>query len=180
MKTNDLDLVKRFKIATWPRLVVSRNSKISVYEMLSPRTCVKWIRSRTGCRRYGCHLCLELTAANARAIMHGKYVVLAILNRQRADEFVTAKREINNAASEWIDRQQHKFELERQELRDAKQLRIEEAEDKNDRAGLRNAKLIRIVMDEIERQEVAFAWVDGVFWERWIKSTFGISVKDGE
>ena len=30
-------------------------------------------------------------------------------------------------------------------------------------------------MDDIERKEVGFAWVDGVFWERWIKTTFGVA-----
>jgi protein disulfide-isomerase len=72
------------------------------------------------------------------------------------------------------------FQLERQELRDAKQLRIEEAEDRNDQRALRAAKSIRINMDEIERKGVGFAWVDGVFWERWIRTTYGIDVKDGE
>jgi protein disulfide-isomerase len=35
-------------------------------------------------------------------------------------------------------------------------------------------------MDEIERPRVGFAWVDGEFWERWVKTTFGIDVKEGE
>ena len=122
----------------------------------------------------------ELTAANAKDIMSRKLVVLAILSRERSDEFVIAKRELKNAALEWIDKQTQAFQLERQELRDAKQLRIEEAEDRNDQRGLRSAKSIRINMDDIERKEVQFAWVDGVFWERWVKTTFGVSVKDGE
>jgi len=35
-------------------------------------------------------------------------------------------------------------------------------------------------MNDIERKEVGFAWVDGVFWERWIRTTYGISIRDGE
>ena len=36
-------------------------------------------------------------------------------------------------------------------------------------------------MDKSEQKEVGFAWVDGVFWERWIRTTYGIEVsKDGE
>ena len=81
---------------------------------------------------------------------------------------------------DWIEKQEHAYQLERQELRDAKQLRIEEAEDRDDQRGLRNAKGIRINMDEIERKSVGFAWVDGVFWERWVQTTFGVNVKDGE
>ena len=55
---------------------------------------------------------------------------------------------------EWIDKQDQAFKLERQELRDAKQLRIEEAEDRNDQRALRSAKTIRINMEDIERKEV--------------------------
>jgi len=122
----------------------------------------------------------ELTPNNARDIMDNKYAVLGILSRDRSDEFAIATREIKNAAVEWMEKAEKQFVLERQELRDAKQLRIEEAEDHNDQRGLRNAKQIRINMDDIHHKEVVFAWVDGVFWERWIRTTFGISVKDGE
>jgi protein disulfide-isomerase len=111
--------------------------------------------------------------------MHGKLVVLGILSRDSPD-FEVYKKEIKNAALEWIDKQSQAFQLERQELRDAKQLRIEEAEDRNDQRALRAAKSIRINMDDIERKEVGFAWVDGQFWERWVKTTFGIRVVEGE
>ena len=122
----------------------------------------------------------ELTASNAREIMDGRIVVLGILNRDNQDSFQSAIREMKSAANEWMDKQIQLFQLERQELRDAKQLRIEEAEDRNDQRALRAAKSIRINMDWSERKEVAFAWVDGVFWQRWIRTTYGIDVKDGE
>jgi protein disulfide-isomerase len=123
----------------------------------------------------------ELTASNSREIMDGKLVVLGILTRERPDEFMAAKKEIKSAALEWMDKQTVAFQRERQELRDAKQLRIEEAEDRNDQRALRAAKSIRINMDQSQQKEVGFAWVDGVFWERWIRTTYGIEVaKDGE
>lgn len=113
--------------------------------------------------------------------MDGKLVVLGILTREHPDEFIMAKKEIKSAALEWMDKQTLNFQRERQELRDAKQLRIEEAEDRNDQRALRAAKSIRINMDKTEQKEVGFAWVDGVFWERWIRTTYGIEVaKDGE
>ena len=87
---------------------------------------------------------------------------------------------MKSAALEWIERQEAAFKVERQELRDAKQLRIEEAQDKNDERALRIAKEIKIDMNDMERQQVGFAWVDGAFWERWIKTTYGVDVKDGE
>ncbi|KAK5167054.1 uncharacterized protein LTR77_007784 [Saxophila tyrrhenica] len=180
VKTNDPLLCERFKISTWPRLLVSRDGKPTYYTGLSPRDMRDYRRVLNWMQSVWLPIVPELTAANAREIMHGRLVVLGILSRDRPEEFVVAKREIKNAALEWIDKQTQAFQLERQELRDAKQLRIEEAEDRNDQKALRQAKGIRINMDDIQRKEVGFAWVDGVFWERWIRTTFGISIKDGE
>ncbi|KAI5293009.1 hypothetical protein KEM55_007353, partial [Ascosphaera atra] len=59
-------------------------------------------------------------------------------------------------------------------------LRIEEAEDRNDQRALRSAKNIHINIREDDRKQVSFAWVDGVFWERWLKTTYGVDVKNGE
>ena len=82
----------------------------------------------------------ELSVSNAKTVMDGKYVVLGILSRDRPDEFLQSRRELKNAALEWMDKQTQAFQLERQELRDSKQLRIEEAEDRNDQRALRQAK----------------------------------------
>lgn len=180
VKTNDPLLNERFRISTWPRLLVSRDGKPTYYTGLSPRDMRDYRRVLSWMKTVWLPIVPELTASNAREIMDGKLVVLGIISRDRPEEFVAAKREIKNAALEWIDKQTQAFQLERQELRDAKQLRIEEAEDRNDQRALRAAKSIRINMDDIERKEVGFAWVDGVFWERWIRTTFGISVADGE
>lgn len=180
VKSNDHNLSDRFKVRTWPRLLVSRDGKPTYYDVLSPRDMRDFRRVLNWMQSVWLPIVPELTASNAREIMDGKLVVLGILSRDRPDEFVVAKREIKNAALEWIDKQTQAFKLARQELRDAKQLRIEEAEDRNDQRALRAAKSIRINLDDIERKEVGFAWVDGVFWERWIRTTFGITVKDGE
>ncbi|KAF2261511.1 thioredoxin-like protein [Lojkania enalia] len=180
VKTKDPKMSERFKISTWPRLAVSRDGKPSYYPPIAPkdmrdsRKILSWMKS------VWLPIVPELTSSNAREIMDGKIVVLAILSRERRQQFDDARRELKNAALEWIDKQIHQFQLERQELRDAKELRIEEAEDRNDQRALRAAKGIRINTDELERKQVGFAWVDGVFWERWIRTTYGIDVKDGE
>jgi protein disulfide-isomerase len=181
VKTNSARLADRFKITTWPRLLVSRDGRPTYYTALAPqdmrdfRQVLHWMQS------VWLPIVPELTASNSREIMDGKLVVLGILTRERPDEFVVAKKEIKSAALEWMDKQTLAFQRERQELRDAKQLRIEEAEDRNDQRALRAAKSIRINMDKSEQKEVSFAWVDGVFWERWIRTTYGIEVtKDGE
>ena len=181
VKTNSALLAERFKITTWPRLLVSRDGRATYYTALAPqdmrdfRKVLNWMQS------VWLPIVPELTASNSREIMDGKLVVLGILTRERPDEFMIGKKEIKSAALEWMDKQTTAFQRERQELRDAKQLRIEEAEDRNDQRALRAAKSIRINMDKSEQKEVGFAWVDGVFWERWIRTTYGIEVaKDGE
>ncbi|KAF2489284.1 putative disulfide isomerase [Lophium mytilinum] len=180
VKTNDPRLSERFQISTWPRFMVSRDGKPSYYTPLAPKDLRDHRKVLTWMKSVWLPIVPELTSSNAREIMDGKLVVLGILSRERSDEFILSKREIKNAAMEWIDKQTQMFQLERQELRNAKQLRIEEAEDRNDQRALRAAKSIRINMDEVEHKNVGFAWVDGVFWERWIRTTYGISVKDGE
>jgi protein disulfide-isomerase len=180
VKTRDPKLYERFKITTWPRLLAAREGRPTYYTPLTPkamrdiRQVLNWMKS------VWLPIVPELTASNAREVMDGKLVVLGILNRDDHDSFQSAKREMKSAANEWMDKQIQLFQLERKELRDAKQLRIDEAEDRGDTRALRAAKSIRINMDKSERKQVAFAWVDGVFWQRWIRSTYGIDVKDGE
>jgi len=178
VKTRDPRLYERFKISTWPRLLVSREGRPTYYPPLSPREMrdtrllLDWMRS------VWLPLVPELTAANAREIMDGKYVVMGILNREDESSFNTAIRELKTAANEWMDRQIQLFRMERQELRDAKQLRIEEAEDRGDERRLRDAKNIRINMNLSRRKEVVFCWVDGVFWQRWLRTTYGVDIKE--
>jgi protein disulfide-isomerase len=180
VKTDSDVLADRFKIHTWPRLLVSRDGRPTYYNVLAPkdmrdyRHVLEWMQS------VWLPIVPELTASNSKEVMNGRLVVLGVLSRERSDEFIQDKREIKNAALEWMDRETHAFQLERQEQRDAKQLRIEEAEDRNDQRALRAAKSIRIQISESDRQQVGFAWVDGVFWERWIRTTYGVEVKDGE
>lgn len=180
VKTDSKELAERFKISTWPRLLVSRDGRPSYYSVLAPKDMRDFRQVLSWMQSVWLPLVPELTASNSREIMRGKYVVLGILSRERADEFVLDKREIKNAALDWMEKQTHAFQLERQELRDAKQLRQEEAEDRNDQRALRSAKSIHIDIREDDKKQVGFAWVDGVFWERWIRTTYGVNVNDGE
>ena len=180
VKTKDPNMFDRYKITTWPRLIVSREGRPTYYNPFTPREMrdvhgiLKWMKS------VWLPIVPELSASNAREIMDGRLVVLGILNRDDTGSFQSAIREMKSAANEWMDKQIQLLQLERQELRDAKQLRIEEAEDRGDSRALRQAKAIRISMDRSDRKEVGFAWVDGVFWQRWIRTTYGIDAKDGD
>ena len=180
VKTDSKILADRFKIHSWPRLLVARNGRPSYYDSRSPkdmrdfRKVLEWMQS------VWLPLVPELTAMNSREIMTGRYVVLGVLSRERGDDFVMGKREITNAALEWMERETLTFQRERQEQRDSKQLRIEEAEDRNDQRALRGAKQMQITIAEQDRKQVGFAWIDGVYWERWLRTTYGIDVKEGE
>lgn len=180
VRTRDPELAKRFKITTWPRLMVAREGRPTYYTPLAPKdyrdvnAMLRWVKY------VWLPIVPELTASNAREIMDGKIVVLGILNRNNEEAFKDAQREMKSAANEWMDKQIQLFQLERQELRDAKQLRLEEAKDRNDERGIRQAKAIRINMSMSDKKQVAFAWVDSIFWQRWIRTTYGIDVNDGD
>ena len=180
VKTDSAILADRFKIHTWPRLIVSRDGRPSYYNALAPkdmrdfRQVLGWMQS------VWLPIVPELTASNSHEIMDGRFVVLGILSKERSDDFILDKRELKNAALEWMDREVQAFQLERQEMRDSKQLRIEEADDRGDERALRDAKLMQIHITEQDRKQVGFAWVDGVFWERWLRTTYGVDIRDGE
>ncbi|KAL1841983.1 hypothetical protein VTJ49DRAFT_6226 [Mycothermus thermophilus] len=180
VKSRDVRLYERFKIWTWPRLLVSREGRPTYYTPSTPREMRDINMLRNWMRRVWLPLVPELTAANAREIMDGRTVVLGVLNRADEDSFNTAIREMKSATNEWMDKQIQLFQLERQELRDAKQLRIEEARDRGDERAEKNAKNIRINLNLSDRKEVIFAWVDGAFWQRWLRTTYGVDIKDGE
>ncbi|OJJ01210.1 hypothetical protein ASPVEDRAFT_61682 [Aspergillus versicolor CBS 583.65] len=180
VKTDSAALAERYRISTWPRLLSARSGRANYYNPIAPkdmrdiRQILNWMRT------VWLPIVPELTALNARELMDGKFVVLGILSRSRANEFEESKRELKNAALEWMDKQVQLFQLERQELRDSKQLRIEEAEDRNDQRALRAAKNMHVSIREDEKKQVRFAWIDGDFWERWLRTTYGIDVGKGE
>ncbi|EED20585.1 disulfide isomerase, putative [Talaromyces stipitatus ATCC 10500] len=180
VKTDSEILADRFKISTWPRLLVVRDGRPTYFNALAPYDMRDNPRVLEWMRNHWLPIVPELTVSNAKEIMQNKYVVLGILSHKRSDEFRLGQAELKNAALEWMDKQTQLFRLERQELRDAKQLRIEEAEDRDDQRALRAAKSMHINIREEDKKQVAFAWVDGDFWDRWLRTTYGIDVKDGE
>lgn len=181
VKTDSEILAKRFRISTWPRLAVSRSGRATFFTPIAPKDMRDFRQVFTWMQSVWLPIVPELTAANAREIMGGNFAVLGILTRDKPDQFSESKNELKSAALEWMEKRTLQFQLERQELRDAKQLRIEEAEDRDDQRALRQAKsrVISISEDTFRRQ-VRFAWVDGVFWERWLRSTYGVDVANGE
>ncbi|KAK5074977.1 hypothetical protein LTR64_001182 [Lithohypha guttulata] len=181
VKTDSEILAARFKIHTWPKLLVSRSGRPSYYTALAPKDMRDFRRVLSWMQSVWLPLVPELTATNAHEIMDHKFTVLGVLNRENPDEFKESRRELQNAAIEWMDKMTQLFQLERQEMRDSKQLRIEEAQDRNDQRALRQAKSVAIsITEDTFRKQVRFAWIDGIFWERWLRSTFGVDFTHGE
>jgi protein disulfide-isomerase len=181
VKTDSPALAQRFKISTWPRLLVSRDGRPTYYTALAPKDMRDFRKVLTWMQSVWLPIVPELSIPNAQDILSNKFVVLGVLSRNRPDDFIESKRELKNAALEWMDKQTQLFQLERQEMRDAKQLRIDEAEDRNDQRALRQAKSQKVgIQEEDFRKQVTFAWVDGVFWERWLRSTYGMDVMNSD
>ena len=181
VKTDSEILASRFKIHTWPKLLVSRSGRPNYYTALSPRDMRDFRRVLSWMQSVWLPLVPELTATNAHEIMDRKFTVLGVLDRENPDEFKESRRELQNAAIEWMDKQTQLFQLERQEMRDSKQLRINEAKDRKDQRAERQAKSVAIsITEDTFRKQVRFAWIDGIFWERWLRSTFGVDITSGE
>lgn len=176
LKTKSEALARRFRVTTWPRIVVVRDGKPSYYTALSPKDMRDTNKVLGWMKSVWLPIVPELSAANSHEIMNGKIVVLGILSRNRPNDFATAKAELKKAALEFMDQRQMEEKNEKQELRDRKQLRIEEAEDRDDERALRTAKNMKVNLEK--KKEVGFAWVDGVFWERWVRSTYGVNVAE--
>ncbi|KAF3919344.1 hypothetical protein ABW21_db0203568 [Orbilia brochopaga] len=174
-KTNSDHLARKYRITNWPQLIVLRDDTPTYYPALSPadirdtNKIIDWMRT------VWLPFVPELSATNSHEIMNGKTVVLGVFDSSKEDEFAAAKAEMKAAAKIWVDERTTDEKTERQELRDRKQHKIDEAEDRNDERALRNAKGMPIVLPR--RKEIGFAWVDGIFWERWVKQTYNIDVK---
>jgi protein disulfide-isomerase len=175
LKTKSEILARRFRITTWPRIIVVRDGRPSLFPGIAPDAIRDFGRVVSWMRSTWLPIVPELSAANAHEIMNGKTVVLGVLSRSRPD-FAVARKELKAAALEFMDQRQLQEKNERQELRDRKQLRIEEAEDRNDQRALRAAKNMRIDLER--KKDVGFAWIDGDFWERWVRTTYGIDIDE--
>ncbi|KAF3906701.1 hypothetical protein ABW20_dc0110560 [Dactylellina cionopaga] len=175
-KTNSNHLAQKYRITTWPQLVVVRDDRPSYYPALSPAEIRDTTKIVDWMKTVWLPVVPELSATNSHEIMNGKTVVLGIFDSSKEEDFKVAKAEMKAAAKIWMDEKNKDEKTERQELRDRKQHKIDEAEDRNDERALRNAKGMPIILPK--RREIGFAWVDGIFWERWVKQTYNIDVTE--
>jgi protein disulfide-isomerase len=175
LRTNSEALINRFRITSFPKLIVLRDAKVSYYTALSPRDMRDHHRLLSWMKSVWLPLVPELSAANSHEVMQGRSVVLAILDRTHKD-FEQMKGKMKTAALEWMDIRASEDRAEKQELREQKETKIEQAEEKGDKKAIERAKGIQVVVKP--KKEVGFAWVDGVFWGRWCRGTYGVDVRN--
>lgn len=175
LRTNSEVLINRFRITSFPKLIVLRDGKASYYTALSPRDMRDHHRLLSWMKSVWLPLVPELSAANSHEVMQGRTVVLAILDRTHK-EFEQMKARMKTAALEWMEVRASEDRAEKQELREQKESKIEQAEEKGDKKAIERAKGIQVVVKP--KKEVGFAWVDGVFWGRWCRGTYGVDVRE--
>ena len=172
VKSSDSALVSRFKVVTFPRLIVAKEGVSEQYPKLMPKemrdvpALTKWMKNNW------LPLVPEVDSNNARDVMSSNFAVLALLDHARPEAWNDAVRELKAAAIEWGARSQSQFESERQGLRDQKAARVEEAENSGDEKKVRDAKLKKVEADKLKKKGVTFGAVDTGFWERWVRGTF--------
>lgn len=174
LRTNSDALINRFRITSFPKLIVLRDGKASYYTALSPRDMRDHRRLLSWMKSVWLPMVPELSAANSHEVMQDRTVVLAILDRTLKD-FEQTKQKMKAAALEWLDVRAGEDKAEKQELREQKESKIEQAEERGDKKAIEKAKGIQVVVKP--KKEVGFAWVDGVFWNRWCRGTYGVDVR---
>lgn len=171
VKSKDVALVQALGAERLPALyAVSANKKV-VYPAQAPNEIRDHGRLVSWAKENRVPLVPQLTPFNSKDLFSPKMVVLAILDPRDESDTRAAIKELKATARE-LQQIMEKQELEEiEELRKKKQLKIEEAKDKGDKKAEEAANHIRVELTE--RQRIGIAWIDGVFWERWVKSRYG-------
>lgn len=171
VKTNDEKIIKALDVEQVPALFAISAEKSVKYpaqgsnEIRDHRKLVEWAKeNRTP-------LITEVTPFNSKDIFENNLVVLAVLDPRDEKDTRTALKELRAAAIELHKLEQDEALNVLEDLRKKKQLKIEEAKDRGDKGAEEQANQIRVEVPEHEK--VVVAYIDGIFWERWVKERYG-------
>ncbi|CCG84218.1 protein of unknown function [Taphrina deformans PYCC 5710] len=173
LKTSSTILASRFRATVFPKLMVIRDGKPQYYNALGPadmrdhKKILAWMKSAW------LPVVPELSAENSHEIMENRIVVLSILDPNHPD-FEQHRATMKDSAHDYIDQRASEEQAEKQNLRDIKQSKIDDATKKGDTKAIQSAKDIRVKVSN--HQEVGFAWVNGIFWEKWLAAAYAIDV----
>ncbi|ODV88998.1 hypothetical protein CANCADRAFT_32396 [Tortispora caseinolytica NRRL Y-17796] len=176
VKTRDPDLIERFGTSQFPKLIAVKSGQVITFNSLGPRDIRSYDKVFAWMKANWIGLYPELTAINAKEILSGRTVVLAVLDRSDTENFNMTKIEMLSAAKEYSEYQAQEENSLKAEKRKRKNRKIKEAEDKDDDKALSDAKRIRVEVPP--SPPVGFAWIDGLLWERWLKVTYGVTLRN--
>ena len=177
LKTSSSILAGRFRATTFPKLTVIRDGKPQYYPALGPADMRDHTKMLAWMKTAWLPMVPELSAENSHEIMQNKLVVLAVLDPE-SSQFDMQRTVMKEAAFEYHDKRASEDQAEKQAQRDKKQAKIEEAEKKGDTKAIENAKSIHVKVSE--HRNMGFAWVNGIFWEKWLAASYQINiVRDG-
>lgn len=171
VKSSDPKLIKVLEADQLPALFAVSADKVVAYESLAPHEIRDHGRLVTWAKQNWLPLVPQMTPINSADLFANKLVVLAILDPREEADMEAALKELRAVARELQTISAKEEVIEIEELRKKKQLKIEEAKDRGDKTAEEQAGLIRVEITN--KQRIAIAWIDGVFWERWVKTRYG-------
>lgn len=170
-KSNDKKIMELLKETNFPALYAVSKEKISRFPEMAPSELRNHNKLRNWATKHRQPLVPQLTPYNHQDIFANSIVVLAILDPREEESTTSAIKELRAVAVELEDKRVKEEREELEELRKKKQLKIDEAKDKNDEGAEERANQIRVEVSE--REPINVAWIDAIFWERWIKGRYG-------
>lgn len=170
-KSNDTEILASLAETNLPALYAVSKDKMTRF----PETTSSGLRDHKKLREWAIKhrqpLVPRLTPANIHDVFSNSIVVLAILDPREEEATAQALKELRAVAVELEETRIKEDREELIELRNKKQLKIDEAKDKEDEGAEERAQGIRVEVNQ--REMISVAWIDAIFWERWIKGRYG-------
>lgn len=157
---------------TTPALFAVSADKVVEYAARSPQELRDHTKLVAWAVRNRAPLVPQITPFNYKDIFERpEMLVLGIFDPREQEVTAAAITELKGVArslQQILDGEEAK---ELHELRKKKQRKIDEVRVKNDKKGEEYANQIKV--EVVHREPVGVAWMDAVFWERWVKRRYG-------
>lgn len=170
-KSNDTQILDALKETNLPALYAVSKEKVSRFPEMTSTGLRDHNKLQAWAKTHRQPLVPQLTPYNSQDVFLNSVVVLAILDPREEESTAQAIKELRAVAVELDEKRAKASRDELMELRNKKQLKVDEAKDKADEGAEEQAQGIRVEVSE--REPISVAWIDSVFWERWIKSRYG-------
>ncbi|CAN6661330.1 ER-retained PMA1-suppressing protein 1 [Trichomonascus vanleenenianus] len=172
-KSKDKKLIEKLGAKSLPALfAVFEEDRWLEYPALAPKEVRDYGDMADWAQETWLSLVPQLTPANAKEVFaHAKYLALALIDPRDVNAHALAMKEMKATAYSFLDHRMKQYNEELASLRAKKQLVVDEAKERGDEGGAERASRKRVEVPKMPT--VGFAWIDQVFWERWIKSRYG-------